>query len=215
MVSSRKQGARGLISASRNGSRRAASSRHREATKSRRGEVSARHTDTSVHRTEMVHIDPQYQATIRNFELGIRAFQKENYEKAKEIFGRLAGADIPEVAERARVHLRLCEQRLIRQTPMPKSAEGFYTLGVAALNSGEFGKAIEFLTKAQKMAPKLEHIRYALASAHALQGNTDQALVNLKTSIDLRPANRVQARNDEDFSRLAQDPRFKELLYPS
>jgi tetratricopeptide (TPR) repeat protein len=153
-----------------------------------------------------------FQAAVKNFELGARAFQKQNYERAKEIFEKLASSGVAGVAERARVHLRLCEQKLSRPGPPPKKAEDLYTLGVGALNSRRLDEAIEYLNKAQKSRPKLEHICYALAAAYSLRGDVEAALQHLREAITLRPENRIQAKRDEDFQALATDARFKELV---
>ena len=119
------------------------------------------------------------------------------------------------MAERARVHLRLCEQKLTRPAPSPKKAEDLYTLGVGALNSRRLDDAIEYLNKAQKSAPKLEHVCYALAAAYSLRGNAEDALQHLREAISLRPQNRIQAKRDEDFQALAADARFRELVFSS
>jgi tetratricopeptide (TPR) repeat protein len=86
---------------------------------------------------------------------------------------------------------------------------------VGALNLRRLDDAIEYLNKAQKSAPKLGHICYALAAAYSLRGDAESALQHLKGAITLRPENRIQARRDEDFHALATDARFKELVFAS
>jgi len=164
-----------------------------------------------VHRPQ---IDPRLVAAIKNFELGSRAIQRHNYTKAKAIFEKLAQGEVREVAERARVRLQLCQQKLRRSAPPPKSAEDYYTLGVAALNVRHLDEAVEHLGRASKLRSNQEHIRYTLAAAQALRGNAQLALEHLKAAIALRPANRIQARHDEDFQALASDSRFRALVYP-
>jgi tetratricopeptide (TPR) repeat protein len=157
----------------------------------------------------------QYQTAIKNFETGVRAFQKQNYHKAAEIFAKLVDCEARDVAERAHVHLRLCRQRTGRPAPLPKSADDYYTLGVACLNAREFELAVEHLSKADKMKPHQDHIHYALAVSHARGGNPDAALAHLEASFALRAENRIHARRDEDFQGLAADPRFRRLIYPA
>ncbi len=154
-----------------------------------------------------------FQIAVKNYELGARAFHRQNFEKAKEIFEKLALSGIAGIAERSRVHLRLCEQKLSRPVPSPKKPEDLYTMGVGALNSRRLDDAIEYLSKAQKSAPKLEHVCYALAAAYSLRGDAEPALQTLKVAIALRPQNRIQARRDEDFQPLAADVRFRELVF--
>jgi tetratricopeptide (TPR) repeat protein len=86
---------------------------------------------------------------------------------------------------------------------------------VGALNSRRLDDAIEYLNKAQKSGPKLEHICYALAAAYSLRGDAEAALQHLREAITLRPQNRIQAKRDEDFQALATDARFKELVFNS
>lgn len=156
--------------------------------------------------------DAQLLAAVKNFETAVRYFQKQNYNKAKEILEKLVSIAPPEVADRARVHLRLCLQRLDQATAAPKTAGEYHVLGVAELNARNLDLAVEHLSKAYKLQPKQEEIRYALAAAHALQGNADAALEHLKAAIELRPQDRFQARHDEDFQSLTGDPRFKSLV---
>jgi tetratricopeptide (TPR) repeat protein len=166
----------------------------------------------TVRKREEHHIDAQYLSAVRRFDEAARAFWNQNYEKAKELFDKLASGEVREVAERARVHLQLCNQKLGGPAPRPKTAEEYYTLGVGAVNARNLHEAIEHLGRADKLAPNQEHIRYALATAHALEGNAGAALEHLKSAITLRPANRIQARHDEDLAGLAADPRFRRLV---
>lgn len=144
----------------------------------------------------------------------MRYFQKQKYDKAQEIFGKLAGGPVPEVAARARVHFRHCEQKLgsTGRAAAPKTAEEYYNLGVVDLNRGAVESALERLSRADKLQPNQAHIRYALAAAHALAGNTGAALEHLSATIELQPENRVRARRDQDFGSLAQDLRFRQLV---
>ena len=159
------------------------------------------------------HADVPYQTAVRSFELGVRAFQKQDYHKAAEVFEKLVDIDARDVAERAQVHLRLCRQRTGRPAAAPKSADEYYALGVACLNARDLGRAVEYLGKADKLKPNQDHVQYALAVSHALEGNTDMAIAHLDAAFALRPENRYHARRDEDFQGLTSDPRFRRLLY--
>ncbi len=160
------------------------------------------------------HSGALHVAAVRDFENAVSHFQKQNFKRAKEIFEKLVNSPAREVAARARVHLKLCAQKLeaASRDAGAKTAEDYYTLGVVELNARNFDLAIQHLSKADKLAPDQEHIHYALAAAHAIQGNADVALEHLRTAIVLRPDHRFQARRDSDFQSLATDPRFKRLL---
>lgn len=162
--------------------------------------------------TEMDRSDPQFKAALKSFGAAARYFQKQDYEKAQDLFEKVAASAARDLAERARVHLVLCGQKLGRPGPAPKTASDYYDLGVAKLNARDLGQAIDFLNKADKADPHCEHIQYALAAAHAIQGNTEAALEHLKDAISLRSGNRYQARYDDDFQSLTSDPRFQRLI---
>jgi tetratricopeptide (TPR) repeat protein len=156
--------------------------------------------------------DAAYELAVRNFELATRHFQRRDYERAREIFMKLAETAPLGVADRAKMHLRLCNQRI---APLPmrlKTAEDYYVAGVSALNARRLDRAVECLAKSAKLKPKREETQYALATAYALQGKTESALEHLKASVRLRPQNLFQARTDEDLQRLASDPRFNHFL---
>jgi tetratricopeptide (TPR) repeat protein len=156
--------------------------------------------------------DLEREVALKNFGIAIRYFQKRDYQRASELFEKVATGPVCEMADRARVHLSFCERQRRQEKQHPKTAEGCYASGVAALNSRDFDQALEYLTKSDKLVPGQEYVHYALAAAYGLQGDPDNALSHLEEAIRLRPQNRVQARHDEDFQTLSADPRFSRLL---
>lgn len=160
----------------------------------------------------LVVVDERHAAAVRSFETALSSEHRQNYRKAKGIFEKLVATAPLDVAERARVHLKACIERMGAKAPAPKTAWDYHVLGVAELNVRQLDRAIEHLSKAQKLEPKREEIRYALAAAYSLQGNREEALEQLKAAIVLRPQNRFQARRDADFRPLAGDPRFLSLV---
>lgn len=160
-------------------------------------------------------VDPLVQAQMKTYEEAMSLFHQQKFQRAKQELEKVVAGPSRELADRARTHLRITEQRM---KPLhdqnPKSPEDHYQRGVAMMNLGRWDEARESLEKARKLAPKADHIHYALAALDCLTGEADSALANLKIAIDLRPANRYHARNDEDFNFLQEDPRFTELLYP-
>jgi tetratricopeptide (TPR) repeat protein len=160
-------------------------------------------------------VDPAVEQQLKVFEDALQNFQQQRYAKAKPLFEKVLAGPSKEFADRARVHLRITEQRMqpVVATP-PRSPEEHYQQGVAMMNLGRWDEAREHLLKARKLAPKADYVIYAMAALDCLTGEADSAMENLKQAIVLRPENRYHARNDEDFSFLQDDPRFTELLYP-
>lgn len=153
----------------------------------------------------------EHQTALKDFETAVRYFRKKDYERAVALFEKVAAGPVREIADRARVHLRFCESKR-RQESRPKTAEGYYGRGVAALNNRDYDRALQYLTKSNAMIPNQEYVHYALAAAYGLRGDSDKAIDHLEKAIKLRPQNRVQALHDDDFQVLAGDPRLTRLL---
>jgi len=160
-------------------------------------------------------VNPLVQAQMKLYEEAMAFFHQQKFQRAKQELEKVVAGPSKELADRARTHLRIAEQRMKPTSEQnPKSPEDHYQRGVAMMNLGRWDEARESLEKARKLAPKADHVHYALAALDCLTGEADSALANLKVAIDLRPSNRYHARNDEDFAFLQEDPRFTELLYP-
>lgn len=158
---------------------------------------------------------PAKQAQLKAYEEALKSFQQQKFHRAKSSFEKVLEGPTKELGDRAKMHIRICEQRISRPPVHAlKSAEDHYSQGVALMNLGRWDEAREHFDRARKAAPKADHIVYAMAALDCLTGEADSAMENLKIAIQLRPENRYHARNDEDFSFLQEDPRFTELLYP-
>ncbi len=160
-------------------------------------------------------VDPRVQAQMKVYEEAMVLFHQQKFQRAKQELEKVLEGPSKELADRARTHLRITEQRMKPLSEQnPKSPEEHYQRGVAMMNLGRWDEARESLDTARKLAPKADHVHYALAALDCLTGEADSAMANLKVAIELRPSNRYHARNDEDFAFLQEDPRFTELLYP-
>jgi tetratricopeptide (TPR) repeat protein len=141
----------------------------------------------------------------------------EDFEKAKKILEHLIAeyADEPEIQERAKVLVSVCEKKIHeRARTVLRSADDHYNIGIAYLNQRELDSALQHLQQALKLAPKADHILYALAAASAIKGDREQALNYLKQSIQQRPENRFLAIRDSDFETLHDDADFRQLATP-
>ena len=160
-------------------------------------------------------VDPQFEQQLKVYEQAVQHFHQQKFVKAKELLEKVQAGPSKELADRARVHLRIVEQRMAKQpAPAARTQEDHYQAGVAMMNLGRWDEAREHLLRARKLAPKADYVFYAMAALDCLTGEAESAMENLKLAIQLRPENRYHARNDEDFAFLQEDPRFTELLYP-
>ena len=154
---------------------------------------------------------------VQAYEAAIKLMHNEQFERAIRCFTELIAqhSDEPEIQERAKVLLHASEKKLQEKArTVLRSADDHYNVGVADLNRREMVSAIQHLEHALKLAPKADHVHYALAAANAIQGNRDQALTHLKQAIHHRAENRFLASRDADFESLYEDPDFKQLVTP-
>jgi tetratricopeptide (TPR) repeat protein len=159
----------------------------------------------------------QFMGAINAYEAGIKLMYAEDYAKAIQRFNDLIAhyPDEAEIQASAKARIQACEKKLQeRARVVVRSAEDHYNIAVAFMNRGSIEEAITHLQQAIKLAPKGDHILYALAAANALLGNQGQAVSYLKQSIHYRPENRFQAAQDDDFRGMADVPEFKELMAP-
>jgi tetratricopeptide (TPR) repeat protein len=151
---------------------------------------------------------------MERFENALQLFNQNQLPRARAMFERLLTVPSAELAERAKVYVSICDQRLTRATVQLKTADDYYNYAVGLANEGDAAGSEECLQKALKLAPDADHLYYALATTYALRDDVEGALQHLLKAIQLNERNRFQAQHDSDFANLLEDPRFTELLYP-
>jgi tetratricopeptide (TPR) repeat protein len=159
--------------------------------------------------------DPRYTQALQSYEAGLRAMQEHKFDKAKPHFQKVLAGPSKELADRATVHLSICNQHLERSAATQfKTPEEHYDYAVSLMNVGDYVTAREHLEKLLKQNAKADYVIYGLAALDCLTGHVEDSLRRLDEALHLNSQLRFQARNDSDFQNLAEDPRFTELLYP-
>lgn len=148
------------------------------------------------------------------FEAAMKLFHARKLREARDLFEQAAGGPERDVAQRARLHIAMCDRRIGQPAVELGSAEEHYNYGVAMINARKIAEARTHLEKALQIAPGSDHIHYALALAQALSGDMANAVDNLKRAIELEPRNRLIARQDADFAPILSQPPFQGLIYP-
>jgi tetratricopeptide (TPR) repeat protein len=144
----------------------------------------------------------------------MRLFHARLLQQARDLFQQAVEGPERDVAQRARVHIAMCDRRLRQEAPALRSADDYYNYAVALINTRKLAEARQHLERALEIAPGADHIHYALALAQALGGDLSGAHENLRRAIEIEPRNRIMARQDADFAPLANQPPFDALLYP-
>jgi tetratricopeptide (TPR) repeat protein len=162
-----------------------------------------------------LRLDPRFAQAVQNYEAGVKAMQEHKYERAKSLLEKVCESGMRELADRASTHLNTCMQQLGKGSSSAfKTAEEHYDFAVSLINDGNFDDARSHLEKILRQNPKADYAHYGMAALECLIGRFEPALKSLNDAIRLNPANRFQARNDSDFDRLSDDPRFTEVVYP-
>jgi tetratricopeptide (TPR) repeat protein len=157
--------------------------------------------------------DPHYSQAVQNYEAGLKALQERKFDKAKAHLQKVLEGP-KELADRASVHINICNQHAEKAGAQFKTHEEHYDFAVSLMNVGDYVGAREHLEKLSKQVPKADYVSYGLAALDCLTGHVEESLRHLDVAVRLNPVLRFQARNDSDFQNLAEDPRFTELLYP-
>ena len=92
--------------------------------------------------------------------------------------------------------------------------EEHYDYAISQLNTGYYEEAREQFNNILAAHPGADYAFYGLAVLEAITGHAQGCLDSLSRAIELNPKNRMQARVDNDFQSMVDDPRFTELLYP-
>jgi len=139
-------------------------------------------------------------------------FHSGRFGEAKALFEAASKGAIREMAHSARLHIRMCDQRLGSAIPELATAEERYNYAVALMNRREFQAARQHLEQAVRMFSGGDHLHYALALCLGALGDLDGASQQLRRAIEIHPRNRAMARNDPDFADLVRRPPLSELL---
>ena len=188
--------------------------KHKKEKPVRRNAVGQATAALKAARPTPIKVDPLYTQAVQNYESGLKAMQAHKFDRAITSLEKVLTGPSKELADRARINVNICNQHLARSSNTFKTPEEHYDYAVALMNNGDYDSAREHFEKILKQAPKTDYAVYGLAILNCLTERVEEALTHLQHAIKLNVANRFQARNDSDFAKMSDDPRFTELLYP-
>jgi tetratricopeptide (TPR) repeat protein len=151
---------------------------------------------------------------FQHYQSAVQLVQQGKYEKALAALEKLLPEAPMEIVERCRMYINTCHRQLERQGRAFATPEERYDFAVSRLNEGYFDEAVEQLQGILAEYPEADYAYYGLALIDSITGRIQGCLENLAKAIELNPKNRLQARADNDFQNMVDDPRFTELLYP-
>jgi len=154
------------------------------------------------------------QRLLQEYQNALQLMQEGKFEKARILLDKIVPDAPPEILERARVYLVVCERNSRAAALTFNSPEEQYDYAVSLLNAGSYEDARDQFEAILAKSPRADFAHYGMALLSSITGQAEEALDHLGRAIEMNPANRIQARSDPDFIDMADDPRFTELLYP-
>jgi tetratricopeptide (TPR) repeat protein len=151
---------------------------------------------------------------LQDYQNALQLMQQGKYEKARALFEKLTRDASPEILERSRVYIAVCERNAKESSLSFKTPDEQYDYAVSLLNAGSWEEARDQFESILTKAPEADYAHYGMALLCSMTGQAEEALEHLSRSIQINGSNRIQARSDPDFIDMADDPRFTELLYP-
>jgi len=148
------------------------------------------------------------------YQAAVQLLQHGKYEKALAAFEKLLPTAPAELLERCKMYINTCQRQMEKTKLTFLTPEEHYDYAVSQLNTGYYEEAREQFNSILAAYPDSDYAFYGLALLDSITGRTQDCLGNLARAIELNPRNRLQARADNDFQSMVDDPRFTELLYP-
>jgi outer membrane protein assembly factor BamD (BamD/ComL family) len=151
---------------------------------------------------------------FQHYQSAVQLLQQGKYEKALNMLEKLLPEAPAEIQDRCRMYISACRRQLEKAGLSFLTPEEHYDYAISQLNTGYYEEAREQFNGILNAHPNADYAFYGLAVLGAITGNIQDCLYNLARAIELNPKNRLQARADNDFQNMVDDPRFTELLYP-
>jgi tetratricopeptide (TPR) repeat protein len=151
---------------------------------------------------------------FQHYQAAVQLLQQGKCEKALAAFEKLLPTAPPEILERCKMYINTCQRQLEKPKLAFLTPEEHYDYAISQLNTGYYEEAREQFNDILAGNPGADYAFYGLALLDSMTGHTRNCLENLARAIELNPRNRLQARADNDFQSMVDDPRFTELLYP-
>lgn len=151
---------------------------------------------------------------FNHYQAAVQLLQQGKYEKALDAFNKLLPTAPTALVERCRMYIATCQRQIDKPSLKFLTPEEHYDYAVSQLNTGDYEEAREQFQAILAGHPAADYAYYGLAVLSAITGQSQDCLDSLLRAIELNPKNRLQARVDNDFQSMVDDPRFTELLYP-
>ena len=159
-------------------------------------------------------VDTQRKHALEAYGAAMKLMQEGKFDKARAAFEKLLPNAPIEILDRCKMYIITCRRQLENKRLTFLTPEEHYDYAISQLNTGYYEEAREQFEGILHGHPGADYAFYGMALLDAITGRTQDCLSNLGRAIELNPRNRLQARADNDFQSMVDDPRFTEVLYP-
>ena len=147
------------------------------------------------------------------FEKAIKLFNSRNFAEALKLFEVAVTGPSIEVAHVARLHVKMCGQRIQKSAIPLNTPDDRYNFAISLINQRtNLDEAEKHLKAAVQAKDAVDHFHYALALCLGLKGDFNGSSYHLGRAIALVPNNRSIARNDPDFKEILQAPQLRDVM---
>ena len=153
-------------------------------------------------------------SAFQHYQAAVLLLQQGKFDRALAAFEKLLLTAPVEIRERCNMYITTCQRQVERPALTFATPEENFDYAVSQLNTGYYEEAREQFNNILSGYPEADYAYYGLAVLDAISGQPQECLEHLARSIEMNPKNRLQARVDNDFQSMTDDPRFTELLYP-
>src|SRR5436190_12792278 len=80
--------------------------------------------------------DPRFAQAVQNYEAAVKVMQEHKFDRAKVLLDKVIASEIRELADRARMHMNICNQQLAKVSTSFKTPEEHYDYTVSLMNTG-------------------------------------------------------------------------------
>ena len=170
--------------------------------------------DSSTGRQTRRSLQHGHGTCLQHYQAAVQLVQQGKYERALAAFEKLLPPRPMEIVERCRMYIITCQRQLDKTGLAFLTPEEHYDYAVSQIECRLLRGGARSLKSILADDPRrgLRLLRSGPAGLH--HRAVQDCLDNLSQAIELNPKNRLQARSDNDFQSMVDDPRFTELLYP-
>lgn len=177
------------------------------------GSVPARQPAAGKTNTVIQSPESQSSSQSQSFETAMKLFHARDFKQALDWFEKATEGPNREMAHAARLHARMCAQRLGRFVPELRTLDDVYQYVTGLISQRKLVEAEKQLHRVMDSAPAKDFLHYAMSLVRGLQGDLDGAAKHMEQAIRLDPRNRIIARTDQDFLEFGRHSPLRELVF--